>query len=228
MTGIIGAMDIEVESVISRFSNKNVKTIAGIKFTSGTISGKNAVIAKCNPGKVNAAVCAQIMISEFCPDEIINIGVAGSLDSDLDIGDIVIGTAAIQTDFDTSPLGDPVGFVSGIDLIEIECAPYITNKLEICANALGINHKCGIVSTGDQFVNSDTRKAFLKEHFGCITCEMEGGAIGHVCFINSVPYGIIRSMSDKADNSSHIDFPEFAKMACKNSTAMIEKYMSID
>lgn len=228
MLGIIGAMDVEVDKLKGMLSEASSKKIAGIDFVSGKLSGKNCVIARCNPGKVNAAVCAQIMITEYKPSLVVNVGVAGSLSNELDIGEVAVATSTVQYDMDTSALGDPKGFISGLGLVELECDKEIVKKLTMAAeSAKDIKYMTGKIATGDRFVSEDEIKEQIKNDFGCVACEMEGGAVGHVCILNSVPYGVIRAISDKADGSSVMDYPAFTRLAAENSVKIMAEFVKL-
>lgn len=227
MIGIIGAMDIEVENIKSLLSDISEKKISGVNFVSGKFSGKDVVVAKCGVGKVFSALCAEAMILEFNPKMIINVGVAGCLDSTLKIGDIVIADNVCQHDMDTSPLGDPPGLLSDINIINIPTDERILSALLKSVSGLGLPHSVGTIASGDQFVSSAEKKEYIISRFGAKSCEMEGGAIGHVCFVNNIPFGVLRAISDGADDGANMDFPTFAKMAAKNSTRVIEKFLSI-
>lgn len=225
MIGFIGAMQVETEGIIAMMTDTEVQAYAGIEYTKGKLAGKDIVVATCGVGKVNAAVCAQCMIFLYKPEVIINTGVAGSLSNALNIGDVALGSCSIQTDMDTSPVGDPLGLISGLNLVELPCDKDTVAKLEKAAKTLGIQYQIGKISTGDQFVNSAQRKAFLQETFDCIACEMESGAMAHVCLMNDVKFAVIRSISDKADNSSHMDYGEFVKIAADNSIRMVKAFV---
>ncbi|MBQ7901867.1 MAG: 5'-methylthioadenosine/S-adenosylhomocysteine nucleosidase, partial [Clostridia bacterium] len=156
MIGFIGAMDVEVNGIISQIENKTMTKISGINYYNGTLWGKDVVVAKCGVGKVNAAICAQTMILKYRPDVIINTGVAGSLSSELNICDVAVATDVVQHDMDTSPLGDPVGLISGINLVKIPCDIKIAQQLYNCASELNDGScKLGTIASGDQFLNSD-------------------------------------------------------------------------
>ena len=225
MLGIIGAMDIEVDMLKSMLSDTQSEKIRGVDFVKGKLSEKEVVVARCGIGKVNAAICAQSMILKYAPDAIINIGVGGSLSNLLDIGDVAIADYVVQSDADTSPLGDPVGLVSTINIIKIPCSQNVTNLLSKCADNLGIHSLRGTISTTDAFIASSEKKDWLVSNFDAIACEMEGGSIGHVCYVNGVEFGVLRAVSDKADGSSHMDYGQFCAMAAKNSTALICEYI---
>ncbi|MDF2949821.1 MAG: 5-methylthioadenosine/S-adenosylhomocysteine nucleosidase, partial [Sedimentibacter sp.] len=181
---------------------------------------------KCGVGKVHAAVCAQTMILKYKPDAIINTGVAGSLNSDLDIADLVISDNVVQHDMDTSGIGDPVGLISGLNIINIPCPKELVGKIKKSADTIeGTNVKVGTIASGDQFICNQDRKEYIVKHFDALCAEMEGAAIGHVCFLNNIDFCIIRSISDKADGSAHMDFPEFVKIAAKKSTQLINTFL---
>ncbi len=225
MIGIIGAMTVEVEGLKKIMTEKSEKTIAGTAFTSGILCGKKAVVAVCGEGKVNAAMCTQAMIMEYKPDMIINTGVGGGLSEGLKIGDVVAATAVVQHDMDMSPLGHEVGYICGIDGVDMLCDTKITDMLVECIEECGVDCRRGIVATGDQFINSNDKKQWLIEQFNAAVCEMEGGAIGQVCVRNGVPFGILRAISDGGDDESHMSFPEFAEMAAANSIKVMMLFM---
>lgn len=221
MIGIIGAMPVEVDKFKSQMLGVSTETISGTEFVCGTLWGHPAVVAVSGVGKVNAAICAQAMIMRYEPRFIINSGVAGGLDSELNICDTVIATSVIQHDMDTSPLGDPIGFISGIGVVDIPADTELSEKLHQAALKNGIHSILGKIVSGDQFINSREKKDFLKKTFAASACEMESAAIGHVCFKNEVPFAILRSISDNADDSSHLSYTEFVEIAADN----LEKVM---
>lgn len=225
MIGIIGAMDVEVESLVNHMKNRENFVICNTKYTKGKLNGKECVVAKCNPGKVNAAICTQIMIFKFLPSYIINTGVAGAIMDSLSIGDIAVADNVVQYDVDTSPLGDPRGLISGIDLIKIPCSKYlIENTLDILKKS-EINFSIGTILTGDQFINDREKLNCLRSDFSGIACEMEGGSIGQVCYINNVDFIVIRSISDGANDNSGFDYKEFAELSAKRSSDLVERLL---
>lgn len=227
MIGIIGAMEIEVANIKARLENISEEQISGVTFVTGNFCGKDVVVAKCGVGKVFAALCAEAMIMRYSPEMIINVGVAGCLDSNLKIGDIVIASGVVQHDMDTSPLGDPPGLLSGINIINIPSDERVTGALEKSVASLGLPYTVGTIASGDQFVSAQDKKAYIISQFSASACEMEGAAIGHVCFVNNVPFGILRAMSDGADDGAKLDYPEFTRLAAANSTEVITKFLSI-
>ncbi len=221
MIGIIGAMPVEVDKFKNQMLGVSTETISGTEFVCGTLWGHPAVIAVSGVGKVNAAICTQAMIMRYEPRFIINSGVAGGLDPELNICDTVVATSVIQHDMDTSPLGDPIGFISGLGVVDIPTDSELSDKLHNAALKNGIHSILGKIVSGDQFINSRDKKDFLKNTFAASACEMESAAIGHVCFKNDVPFAILRSISDNADDSSHLSYTEFVEIAADN----LEKVM---
>ncbi len=226
MVGIIGAMDIEVEKIKENMQIVSLETLSGTEFVCGTLWGVPLVVAVSGVGKVNAAICTQTMITRFEPRFIINSGVAGGLSPSLNICDAVIASEVIQHDMDTSPLGDPVGFISGINLVEIPSDPTISEKLLESAKEAGVNSIMGKIVSGDQFISSSEKKAYLKETFHASACEMEAGAIGHTCYKNDVPFAILRSISDNADDSSPMSFPKFLEAAVDNLEKILKLFFT--
>lgn len=226
--GIIGAMDVEVNGLVSRLENKNSETVSGITFYLGELLGKKVVIAKCGIGKVFAATCAEAMIIKYSPRLIINSGVGGALAKDLSTGDIVIADKLCQHDMDTSPIGDPVGLVSGINRIWFETDERAVSILTDAAMSLSLNAKIGSIATGDRFVATKGLKDEIVNNFGASACEMEGCAIAQVAFINNTPFVVVRAISDSADGEASMDYPTFLGIAAKNSTnltlSLVERY----
>ena len=225
MTGIIGAMHVEVETIKSLMENKTAEKIGGVEFVKGTLHGKDIVIAVCGIGKVAAAMCTQIMILKYSPDRIINTGVGGSLSTKLAIGDIAVAESLVQHDMDTSPLGDPIGLISGLNMVNIPAdkavADLLLESIKTLENVKGLS---GVIASGDQFIASDEKKKFITENFNAIVCEMEGASIAQVCFSNGVPFGVVRAVSDCADGSSHMDYGEFLPVAAANAAKLIEYF----
>lgn len=213
MIGIIGAMTVEIEKIRDIIEQKEEEIISGITFTTGTIHGKEVVVAVCGIGKVFAATCAQTMILKYVPDIIINIGVAGTLTTNLGIAHIAIADNMVQHDMDTSPIGDPVGLISGINMIQIPCSKNAVQLVMNCVDEIGIHYMVGTIASGDQFVADSTRKSEIVKEFGAIACEMEGAAIGQVCYINEIDFIVIRGISDSANDEAQMDFIEFVKIA---------------
>lgn len=225
--GFICAMDCELDAVTKLFSDLTVKKYGSIDFFCGKICGIEAIAAKCGVGKVFAAICAQTMILGFSPDLIINTGVAGNLSDSLRIGDIALSSAVVQHDMDTSPLGDPVGLISGINKIELESDIPSAIVMSHCLDTIGINNAIGVIASGDQFIASPEKKKQIKENFGAISCEMEGAAVGHTCYANGVRFLVVRAISDDADNSSPDDFPAYCVKVSETSSRAILEFMKM-
>ena len=159
MIGLIGAMAVEVEALEKKLEGRRETTIGMDTFVSGKLFGQDAVLAVCGPGKVNAAVCTQKMITAFSPDWVLNLGVAGAGTDGVRIGDLVVATAAVQHDADTSPLGDPVGMVSKVNLVELPCDEELRARLVAAAKKANLTVHEGIIATGDQFIHDGATRA---------------------------------------------------------------------
>lgn len=222
MVGLIGAMHVEMEALINDLEDRKTLVCGKIAIETGTLYGIKTALAICGPGKVNAAVYADTMIHLIHPDWVINLGVAGALSHKLGIGDIVLAESCVQHDMDTSAVGDPVGFISGIGEIYLPCDTFLNEQLRLAAAMLpDISIHKGVVASGDQFICAKERKSSIQAAFSAIACEMEGGAIAHACYMHGIPVCIVRSISDKADESAQMDYPEFVKLAAANSTRLI-------
>lgn len=225
MLGIIGAMDVEVDEIKKKIVSPVKATFAGAEFVCGEIEDVETVVARCSPGKVNAALCAQIMIDRFKPDAIINTGVGASLSNDVAIKNIVIASDVCQYDMDTTGCGDPLGYISGINKIKIETDKALSDALAMSAISCGERIHRGSVASGDTFISSKELKEKIAKKFGAICGEMEGGAIGQVCYANKVPFAVIRSISDGGDEDSYIDYPTFKKIAADMSAAILSDFI---
>ncbi len=225
MTGIICALQYEAELLVSKLEHANKKTISNIVFNYGKLNGQDVVIAICGVGKVFAAICAQTMILEFNPVLVINTGVAGAISPLLNCGDITVAESVVQHDMDTSPLGDPVGLISGINIINFKCHKKSIEKIVKISNSLGHNTISGVIASGDQFVASADKKDYLQNNFKAIACDMEAAAIGHTCFVNNTDFCIIRAISDSADGTAHLDYPTFSKQAANNAAKILIKLL---
>ena len=226
MYGLIGAMSLEVEALMAQLEDRQEKKVGMDLFVSGKLFGKETVLAVCGPGKVNAALCAQSMILHYQPEWILNLGVAGAGDATVSIGDMVVATAAVQHDMDTSPIGDPVGLVSKINLVEIPCDEALRAKLVKAASQVeGIHVHEGIIATGDQFIHSGDVRGRIHQLFRAKAVEMEGGAVAHACYVHGVPCGVLRSISDQADGHSDMDYPTFAALAASHSQQVVENLL---
>jgi adenosylhomocysteine nucleosidase len=226
MIGIIGAMSVEVEALKAKIENAKRETVSGIEFVSGKLCGADAVVAQCGIGKVFAAICAQTMIIKYGVKKIINTGVAGTLSEKIGILDIAVSSAVVQHDMDTTAIGDAPGLISGINVVEMPASAELCERVAAIARAQGNNCECGVIASGDQFINSAERKAFIRDTFGAIACEMEGAAIGHVCYVGGVDFVIIRCISDNASGEAEMEYPEMVKRAAVKSQALVEAILA--
>ncbi len=225
--GIIGAMDVEVATLKEKMQNVVTATHAGSVYCEGTLEGLPAVVVQCGVGKVNAALCAQILISVYGVTHIVNTGIAGSLCADLDIGDLVISRDAIHHDFDLRFWGRPIGQVPGMDVTAFPADAALMAAAFAAAEAENPGHnKIGRVASGDQFICSKEQKDKIIADTAALCAEMEGASIAHAAYRNGVPFVIIRAISDKADDSAEMDYPTFERQAahrCANVTSRLAK-----
>lgn len=225
--GIIGAMDVEVAALKAKMENVTVTTRAGMEYYAGQLEGLPAVVVQCGVGKINAAMCTQILIDCFDVDAIVNTGIAGSLLAELDNGDLVISRDAIHHDFDLRFWGRPIGQVPGLDVIAFPADEKLMNAAFAAAEAENAGHtKVGRVASGDQFICSKEQKEKIIADTGAICAEMEGASIAHTAYRNGVPFVIVRAISDKADDSAEMDYPTFEAIAarrCANVTCRLAK-----
>lgn len=226
MIGIIGAMDVEVNTLKQKVKNKTVTNIAGIDFVMGDIEGVMAVVAQCSPGKVNAALCTQAMIDRFSPDSIINVGVGCSLSPEVVIKNVVIASDVCEYDIDITALGEPRGFINGLNMTKVPTDTALSDALARAAINCGERIHRGTVASGDTFIAGEELKHSLKTDFGAICGEMEGGAIGHTCAANGIPFAVLRSISDGGDENALMDYPTFKNIAAKLSTSIILEYIA--
>ena len=227
MIGIIGAMEEEVAALKDEMVNPEVTEAASMTFYKGVLCGKEVVVVRSGIGKVNAAICAQILVDRFGVDTLIHTGVAGSLDARIDIGDVVVSTDAVHHDMDASTFGDPVGQVPRMDTFAFPADERLI-RLAVEANEKAnpqLHTFTGRVATGDQFITSQEVKDRLIENFHPLCVEMEGVSVAHVAYLNKIPYVIIRAISDKADNSSTMDYTEFEHQAIVSSIKFMKAFL---
>lgn len=224
--GIIGAMSEELEILLKdmKLESKNEK--ANMVFHKGQLWNQEVVAVVCGIGKVNAAICTQILISEYNVDKVINVGVAGGISKDIYPGDVVIANNLVQYDMDTTAFGDPMGQIPRLDTFDFKCDEELVKLAEnACKENSEIKSSTGRIVTGDQFVASVEKVQCLEKEFGAAACEMEGGSIAHTAYLNNVPFVVIRSISDNANNGAHMDFAEFTAIGVKNSTTILKSML---
>lgn len=219
--GIIGAMDVEVRVLKENMQGLTVTTHAGMEYCEGTLSGLPVVVVQCGVGKVNAAMCAQILCSCFGVTHLVNTGIAGSLCADLDIGDLVVSRDAMYHDFDCVHFGYEMGRVPGMDVTAFPADPVLMGYALEAAEAVNPGHAhTGRVASGDLFVASKEHKARISALTQALCTEMEGAAIAQTAYRNGVPFVILRAISDKADDSAEMDYPTFEAIAAHRCAAV--------
>lgn len=228
--GIIGAMQVEVEILLSRMENTTSRSVAGSEFYEGTLEGLPAVVVQCGVGKVNAALCAQILCSCFDVTHIVNTGIAGSLCAELDIGDLVVSTDAMYHDFDCTRFGYPYGRVPGMDVTAFPADEVMARLAFGAAETVNPGHtRMGRIASGDRFVAEQNVKDAIIAATGGLCTEMEGAAIAQTAYRNQIPFVILRAISDKADDSAQMDYPTFERIAahrCAEVTCRLAKYLA--
>ena len=228
MIGIIGAMDKEVDDLKEMMSSETEKVYAGMTFVSGVLSGKEITLVRSGIGKVNAAVAAEVLAAVYNVEAIINTGVAGGLDADIDIGDIVLSTDALEHDMDVRGLGYEKGVIPEQEASIYEADAELRKVAKEACEAVNPDIKVfeGRVVSGDLFISEKKVKDKLVERFDGKCTEMEGAAIAHVAWLNKIPFLIIRSISDKADDSAEMDYPTFVKKAVEHSVRLVVEMMN--
>jgi adenosylhomocysteine nucleosidase len=225
--GIIGAMDEEIALYKEGMDLVREVSKAGITYYEGTWEGKDVVLCKCGVGKVNASVCTQILIDAFAVDAVLFTGVAGALHPELEIGDIVVSTDCQHHDMDVTALGFPRGTIpfSDVSIFRAD-EKLIDAAVKASKQVTEGKTMTGRILSGDQFIASRDTVRELHDIMQGACTEMEGAAVAQVCVMNDVPFVIIRSMSDKADGSAHVNFPEFTKLASKRSYEIVKNMLA--
>jgi adenosylhomocysteine nucleosidase len=222
--GIIGAMQEEIELLLAQLDNRLTEQHAGIVYHRGVYQGKKVVLTRSGVGKVNAAVCTQILIDRYGADAIIFTGVAGAVDPELNIGDIVISTSCLQHDVDVTALGFPRGTIPYQAVSEYPSDTALIALAEEAGRKVYPGRSyTGKVLSGDQFIADRAAVKELYDELGGACTEMEGASVAQVCYMNDIPHVIIRSMSDKADGSAHVNFAEFTVEAANRSFAIVNE-----
>ena len=218
MIGIIGAMEEEISNLKSHMQVDEVQTIAGMSFFKGAVKGTKLVLVRSGIGKVNAGICTQILASVYGVDTVINTGIAGSLNADIDIGDIVVSTSLVQYDVDARNFGYKLGEIPRMNIVEFPADKYLIDKTQSVFDSLDLGIKLykGMVATGDKFVSEDSLKAEIISNFHAYCVEMEGAAIAQAAMLNNMACVVIRAISDKADNSADVDYRSFEAKAIEN------------
>ena len=227
MIGIIGAMEEEVAALKEVMEVQETVEQASMVFCRGILCGKEAVVVRSGIGKVNAGICAQILVDRFQADVLINTGIAGSLDARIDIGDMVISADALHHDMDATQFGYPIGQVPRMEVLSFAADEDLVKKA-VEANEKAnpdIHTFIGRVASGDQFIASKEVKENIVKNFHPLCVEMEGAGIAQAAYLNKVSYVIIRAISDKADNSATMDYPAFERQAIAHSVRLVKELL---
>jgi len=221
--GIIGAMDEEIEILKKLMDIEDTENIAGMDFYKGKLENKEVILVRSGIGKVNAAICSQILSSNFNVTHIINTGVAGAVKDDLNVGDIVISSDVVEHDFDATGFGYKLGEIPRMDTYIFEADKKLIDIAFKASKNETLKHNTmiGRILSGDVFVASPEKKDFLWRSFEGYCTEMEGASIGHTSYLNNIPFVIIRAISDKADGTAHANFNDFLHEAAQNSSAIV-------
>lgn len=221
--GIIGAMDAEVKIIKSRMQEVTVKTVASMDFYEGRFEGREAVVVRSGIGKVNGAVCTQILADLYNVGTIINTGVAGALSNEIEIADIVLSADTLQHDMDASGFGYNYGVIPQMETSVFKADENLLKlATKTCSEVIPeVGVHTGRIVSGDQFISDSAKKAWLVKNFGGICTEMEGAAIGQAAYLNRIPFLIIRAVSDKADHSAEMDYSVFEELAIRNTVKLL-------
>ncbi len=223
MLGIIGAMDEEVARIKEQLDEVWVETRAGMDFYKGKLGGKDVVVVRSGIGKVNAAICTQILADIYQVSGVVNTGIAGSLKAEIDIGDIVLSSDALQHDMDATGFGYAPGQVPRVDTLSFPGDAGLIRLAEECCRQVNpdIHTFVGRVVSGDQFISDKEKKDWLVKTFAGYCTEMEGAAIAQACYLNRIPFLIVRAISDKADDSASVDYSVFEEKAIEHSVKLL-------
>ena len=223
MLGIIGAMEVEVVRLKEAMKDVAVKEKAGMEFYQGTLGGCPSVVVRSGVGKVNAALCTQILVDDFGVNRIVNTGIAGSLRTEINIGDVVISSDTLQHDMDATGFGYRIGEIPQMDCSVFQADEELIQLAKECCAQVNpdISVFTGRVVSGDQFISAREKKQWLTENFAGYCTEMEGAAVAQAAYRNQVPFLIIRAISDKADESATMDYGEFEARAVEHSVRLM-------
>ncbi len=222
--GIIGAMELEVEALKGKMVIRRRVEKASMEFLEGKLNNTEVVVVRSGIGKVNAAVCAQILCDCFKVTHIINTGVAGSLKNEINIGDIVVSIDALHHDVDVRVFGYPLGEVPQMGCLAFPADERLAQLAVSCCKEVNpeIAVYTGRIVSGDQFISDKQVKESIINNFQGFCVEMEGASIAHAAYLNHVPFVVIRAISDKADDSAEMDYPSFEKAAAAHSAKLVE------
>lgn len=226
--GIIGAMEQEVSHLKEQMDNVTVTRKASMEFYEGVFEGKHVVVVRSGIGKVNAAVCTQILVDCFDVEAIINTGIAGSLNNDINIGDIVISTDVVHHDVDATGFGYPRCQIPQMDEFSFQANIKMRQAAVLVCRRVNPDIQVfeGRIASGDQFVSDKKIKDEIIKNTGAFAVEMEGAPIGQAAFLNGIPFLVIRAISDKADGSAQMDYAEFEAKAIEHSIRLTQNLIA--
>lgn len=215
--GILFALKEELNALKKYLKIEKEYKIFELTFYEGKINDVNCVLVECGIGKVNAARTTQILIDHIKIDYIFNIGVAGGITNELNVGDIIIGKQLVQHDFDITSFNFEKGYIPNIGNKYIDCDKHLVKAAEKTLSKLKELHpQVGIIASGDIFCTDPKMAEKIHHKFGAICVEMEGSAIAQVCFLNKIPFLILRSISDTPNNNNAITYEEFLDFSSNN------------
>lgn len=227
--GIIGAMDEEINRLQDRMTEVKKKKVASMEFYEGKLHGKEVIAVRSGIGKVNAAICTQILVDQYQIDLVINTGVAGSLRKEIEIADIVLSTDALQHDMDATNFGYEVGVIP-----RMECSTFLADSTilniakQVCKEVIPeVGVHLGRIVSGDQFIADNHKKEWLVKTFQGYCTEMEGAAIAQAAYLNRIPFLIVRAISDKADHSAEMSYAKFEEIAIKNTVKLLDRMIEV-
>ncbi|MGO3890967.1 MAG: 5'-methylthioadenosine/adenosylhomocysteine nucleosidase [Paenalcaligenes sp.] len=225
-TAIIVAMQEELEIILQHLEHASTHERAGMQFHQGTFAGKPVVAVICGVGKVNAATCTQILISEFAVSRVINIGIAGGIGPGISPGDVVIADCLVQHDMDIAALGLPPGQIFRMDTLYFPTDPTLRRLAQEAASHITAHQvSTGCIASGDQFIACPEKSRWIHQQFNALACEMESASIAQVCYLNNVPVICIRSISDNANDGANMDFEQFMSIAVQNASILLQQML---
>lgn len=227
--GIIGAMEIEVAALKEAMTDVSMLKKASMEFHKGLLNGKEVIVVRSGIGKVNAAVCTQILVDDFQVDAVINTGIAGSLKNEINIGDIVVSTDVLHHDMDAREFGYCRGQIPQMDVFSFAADKTLREKAVMCCKKVNSEIEVfeGRVVSGDQFIADSKVKEDIINEFAGYCTEMEGAAIAQAAYLNQVPFVILRAISDKADNSATMDYPTFERQAAEHCVRLVQEMVTV-
>ncbi len=225
--GIICAIEAEIQAIKEDVNVISAKNIVGLDFYMGTLNGQNVVLVRSGMGKVNAAVCTQILIDMYAVDMVVNMGIAGAIAPDLKIGDIVVSDDLVQHDVDATAIGDEPGALFGSETTYLKADDQLARLAYTAAENMGFSISIGRIASGDQFISSPETKERIWKIFKAKCCEMEGAAVAQTCFLNKIPFVVIRAISDNADEGTEVNYERFMHESAIRAAGLTKKMLEM-